>query len=124
MLEVNLNNLRRVAAVGQARRLKRYGSNRDALAPLADSLPALALTLAQVVDASCQPGSLAKAGSVGLSRKVIVSPTVSALHFRTGTCQPLRVGFVLNRFRECCRRAAIYAPLGKPIRDPMRVCAP
>ena len=66
VLEVDLHNFRRVAAVRQARRLERDGADRHALAPFADTLAALARTLAQIVERVLPAGFLGEGRIVGI----------------------------------------------------------
>ncbi len=66
VLEVDLHNFRRVAAVRQAWRLKRNGPHGHALTPFADPLAALARTLAQIVERVLPAGFLGKGWVVGI----------------------------------------------------------
>ena len=66
VLEMDLHNFRRVAAVRQARRFKRDGPDRHALAPFADPLAALSRTLAQIVESVLPAGFLGKCRIVGI----------------------------------------------------------
>ena len=66
VLEVDLHNFRRVAAVRQAWGFKRNGSDRHALTPFADPLAALARTLPQIVECVLPAGFLGKCWVVGI----------------------------------------------------------